>query len=217
VGSGSIGPPFMTSALDGGEWSASRLCCFTPWIRALDSRWTEGWVGPSFCLEAMNNRKILHCREPKPGCPTRSPSLYRLSYCDSTQKWDLKDKAPRTVFIDLYRLVATGSEPGGPDCSCVFLLAYERRQAELVYTYNVVIGLSPQIVCHAWDKTVYLMLRGLNKKLERRSLLSSHNGWSGQHACFVLWGLRFEWGQHQWHLSWVTLIPSHICWDIIFK
>jgi hypothetical protein len=29
-GSGSIAPPFMTSVLDGGEWSASRPSCFTP-------------------------------------------------------------------------------------------------------------------------------------------------------------------------------------------
>jgi hypothetical protein len=29
-GSGGISPPFLTSALDGGEWSASRPCRFTP-------------------------------------------------------------------------------------------------------------------------------------------------------------------------------------------
>jgi hypothetical protein len=29
-GSGDIAPPFVTSELDGGEWSASRLCLFTP-------------------------------------------------------------------------------------------------------------------------------------------------------------------------------------------
>jgi hypothetical protein len=28
-GSGSIAPPFLTSTIDGGEWSASRLGCFT--------------------------------------------------------------------------------------------------------------------------------------------------------------------------------------------
>jgi hypothetical protein len=27
---GGMSPPLLTSALDGGEWSASRLCCFTP-------------------------------------------------------------------------------------------------------------------------------------------------------------------------------------------
>jgi hypothetical protein len=29
-GSGGIAPPFLTSALDGGGWSASRPCRFTP-------------------------------------------------------------------------------------------------------------------------------------------------------------------------------------------
>jgi hypothetical protein len=29
-GSGGIAPPFLTSALDGGEWLASRPCPFTP-------------------------------------------------------------------------------------------------------------------------------------------------------------------------------------------
>jgi hypothetical protein len=29
-GSGGIAPPCLTSVLDGGEWSASRLCRFTP-------------------------------------------------------------------------------------------------------------------------------------------------------------------------------------------
>jgi hypothetical protein len=29
-GNRSLAPPFLTSSLDGGEWSASHLCCFTP-------------------------------------------------------------------------------------------------------------------------------------------------------------------------------------------
>jgi hypothetical protein len=33
-GSGGIAPPFFASALDGGEWSASRPCRFTPEERA---------------------------------------------------------------------------------------------------------------------------------------------------------------------------------------
>jgi hypothetical protein len=30
LGSGGIAPPFLALALDGGEWSASHLCHFTP-------------------------------------------------------------------------------------------------------------------------------------------------------------------------------------------
>jgi hypothetical protein len=34
-------------------------------------------------LDAVEKVKILHCRESNPGCPARSPSLYRLSYPNS--------------------------------------------------------------------------------------------------------------------------------------
>jgi hypothetical protein len=37
---------FLTSALVGGEWSASRPCHFTPGERVPDTRWLGGWVGP---------------------------------------------------------------------------------------------------------------------------------------------------------------------------
>jgi hypothetical protein len=44
-GIGGIAPPFLTSSLDGGEWSASLLCRFTPGERAPDIHWIEaGWA-----------------------------------------------------------------------------------------------------------------------------------------------------------------------------
>jgi hypothetical protein len=45
-GSGGIAPPFVTSALDAGEWSASRPGRFTPGEIALGTHWIGGWVGP---------------------------------------------------------------------------------------------------------------------------------------------------------------------------
>jgi hypothetical protein len=69
-----IAPPLLTSALDGGEWSASRLCHFTPRETAPGTRWIGGWVGLKDGLDAMP------CQETNPDRPTRSPSLYRLSY-----------------------------------------------------------------------------------------------------------------------------------------
>jgi hypothetical protein len=36
---------FLTSALIGGEWSASRPCRFTPGERAFDTHWVGGRVG----------------------------------------------------------------------------------------------------------------------------------------------------------------------------
>jgi hypothetical protein len=47
---------FMTSEL-GGEWSASRPGCFTPWERAPGTHRTGGWVGPRASLDAVMKRK----------------------------------------------------------------------------------------------------------------------------------------------------------------
>jgi hypothetical protein len=48
--SGGIAPPFLTSALDEGEWSASRSCRFTPGERALGTHYIGGWVDPVWRL-----------------------------------------------------------------------------------------------------------------------------------------------------------------------
>jgi hypothetical protein len=42
---------FLTSALLGGEWSASRPDRFTPGERALDTYWIGGWVSPRAGVE----------------------------------------------------------------------------------------------------------------------------------------------------------------------
>jgi hypothetical protein len=66
---------FLTSALDGGEWLASRPCRFTSGETAPGSR----WVNPRACLDAMEKRQVCPCQESNPGRPARSPSLYCLS------------------------------------------------------------------------------------------------------------------------------------------
>jgi hypothetical protein len=44
---------FLTSALAGGEWSASRPCHFTPRERPLGTHWLRGWVDPRGGLDGM--------------------------------------------------------------------------------------------------------------------------------------------------------------------
>jgi hypothetical protein len=44
---------FLTSALAGGEWSASRLSCFTPGERTPGVHWIGGWVDPRGSLDGM--------------------------------------------------------------------------------------------------------------------------------------------------------------------
>jgi hypothetical protein len=52
---------FLTSALDGGEWSATRPGRFTPKDRALGAHWIESWVGPRAVPDAVVKRKIPSC------------------------------------------------------------------------------------------------------------------------------------------------------------
>jgi hypothetical protein len=75
----------LTSALDGGEWSASRPGLFTPRERAPGTHWIGGWVDPRAVLDAVVKRKITNPRRESnpenPDRPARSSALYRLSCC----------------------------------------------------------------------------------------------------------------------------------------
>jgi hypothetical protein len=44
---------FLTSAVDGGEWSASLPGRFTPGERAAGTHWIAGWVGSRAGLDDM--------------------------------------------------------------------------------------------------------------------------------------------------------------------
>jgi hypothetical protein len=64
-------PPFLTSALDGGEWSASRPDRFTSEERDPGTHWIGGWEGLRAGLDAVKKRKIL----PLPGIEQGPSSL----------------------------------------------------------------------------------------------------------------------------------------------
>jgi hypothetical protein len=72
MGSGAIAPSFLTSTLDGGEWSASRPGRFTPERKAAGTHCIGAWVGPRAGLDVVEKRKILHCWESNPDHSTRS-------------------------------------------------------------------------------------------------------------------------------------------------
>jgi hypothetical protein len=64
----------LVSALDGGEWSASRPGRFTPSERAPGNHWIGGWVGPRAVLDAVVERKIPSPRrESNPRTPIVQP------------------------------------------------------------------------------------------------------------------------------------------------
>jgi hypothetical protein len=54
----------VTSALDGGEWSASHPGCFTFRERDPGTHWIGGWVGPRARLERSGEEKNS---QPPPG------------------------------------------------------------------------------------------------------------------------------------------------------
>jgi hypothetical protein len=65
---------FLTSALDGGEWTASRPGRFTPRERVPSIHWIGGWVGPRAVLDTVMKRKIPSPRrESKPRIPIVQP------------------------------------------------------------------------------------------------------------------------------------------------
>jgi hypothetical protein len=77
---------FLTSALVGGEWSASCPCRLTSGERARSTHWIEGWMGPRAGLDEVEKRKFLTLPglELRPfGCLARKPvaipsTLFRL-------------------------------------------------------------------------------------------------------------------------------------------
>jgi hypothetical protein len=49
---------FLTSAVVGGEWSASHPGRFTPGERAYGTHWIGGWLDPRAGLDDMEKRKF---------------------------------------------------------------------------------------------------------------------------------------------------------------
>jgi hypothetical protein len=70
----------LTSALDRGEWSASRPGRFNPRERSPSTRWIWGWMGPRAVLDALVKRKIPRPhRESNPRTPIIHPVAQRYT------------------------------------------------------------------------------------------------------------------------------------------
>jgi hypothetical protein len=115
----------VTSALDGGEWSASRPNRFNPRERAPSTHWIRGWMGPRAGLDIVSRRKIPGPRrESNPDHPIVQPVGSR--YTD----WDI----PAHVFIlheirisifCRYRIVIVW---GYTDCLHKMNISYEMKR-----------------------------------------------------------------------------------------
>jgi hypothetical protein len=72
----------LTSALDGGEWSASWPGRFTPRERDPDSHWIGGWMGHRTGMDTVSKRKIPSpCRDLNPDHPIVQPIVSRYTDC----------------------------------------------------------------------------------------------------------------------------------------
>jgi hypothetical protein len=69
----------LTSALDGGEWSASRPYRFTPRERGPGTHWIGGWVGPRAVLDAVKGNIPNSRRESNPRTPIVQPVAQRYT------------------------------------------------------------------------------------------------------------------------------------------
>jgi hypothetical protein len=70
----------LTSALGGGEWSASHPSRFTPRVRAPGTHWIRAWVDPRTILDAVVKRKIPSPRrESNPRTPIVQPLAQRYT------------------------------------------------------------------------------------------------------------------------------------------
>jgi hypothetical protein len=79
-GSAGIAPPFLTLALDGVKWTASRSCRFTPWENAPDVHCVGGWAGLRTSLGVVENRKMsCTCQESNPNSSTVQPIVRRYT------------------------------------------------------------------------------------------------------------------------------------------
>jgi hypothetical protein len=68
----------LTSVLGGGDWQASRPSHFTPGVKATDTPWIGGWVGPTAGLDAVAKRESRCSAGDR--TPVVQPAAHSLSW-----------------------------------------------------------------------------------------------------------------------------------------
>jgi hypothetical protein len=98
----------LTSALDGGEWSASRPDRFTPKERAPGTHWIGGSVGPRAVLDLVVKRKIPSPRrESNPRTPIVQSVAQRHTDWAITALQVLNKLIPLQAFVSEISLTGT--------------------------------------------------------------------------------------------------------------
>jgi hypothetical protein len=128
----------LTSALVGGEWSASHPGPLTAGEKAPSTDWIEDWVNSRAGLDGVEKRKFLALPGLKLrplGRPARGQSLYRQRYPGS---WKLERIS---IFSHLL-------------CSYIYIVAY------LLYARTVELGKKP-LLTHARGNGMAVFSLGL--------------------------------------------------------
>jgi hypothetical protein len=86
---------FLTSALAGGKWSASRPGRFTPGETAAGTHWIGGWVGPRAGLDDVKKRKFYSYRDSNSVYSMKSVRLLKMYLNGSHEEGEhLSSKIP---------------------------------------------------------------------------------------------------------------------------
>jgi hypothetical protein len=121
----------MTSALDGGEWSASRPGrAFTPGERTSGTHCTGGWVGPRAGLDTEDRGKILcPCRVSNPDRPVVQPVVRHYG----APNFFLKPYETRLSIFDYFTQMTIGCLRGRLFSVTKVLLVTTRTYASLLF------------------------------------------------------------------------------------
>jgi hypothetical protein len=103
-GSGGTAPPFLTSALGEGEWSASHPCCFTLGERTSGTHWIGGWGALSRSESCGEKKNLAPDRNRTPGIQPVARRYNDLPiFCCCFFDWDWVHLVHRALTGLLYQ------------------------------------------------------------------------------------------------------------------
>jgi hypothetical protein len=90
---------YLTSALDGGNWSVSWPGPLTSAERAPSAHWIGGSVGPSQCGDRGENKNLLHPPGTELGCFSR-PAFSRVAMSTELSRFDFNSVQIQNYFSE---------------------------------------------------------------------------------------------------------------------
>jgi hypothetical protein len=121
---------FLTSTLDGGEWSGSRPGHFTPREIAAGTHWIGGWVGIRASLDGRSgkekNSQPMPVLEP-PDHAAHSPALYHWTIPTLHIKESIEQRSHLSSFLSNWKFYSSN-----------LVINFEGRSTKLLVEFNLV-------------------------------------------------------------------------------